>query len=305
VNDELMLQKFADYLQYERKASELTRNAYVTDLNQLFDFLHKEFPDIDTTYSVCQPAHLRSWLFSLQDLSRRSLQRKSAAIRSFFRFVQNNNHRNDNPAADLEIRNASHRLPKHSDPKALQVMYQSAENVADEWERVRLICLLDLLVGCGLRRAEVKDLQRGDLDLKQRILKTKGKGGKCRQVPLPEAVAERMSHYLIVRQGKFPDSEPALLLTDKGQALYPKWINRAIKSLSSSAESSQNPHALRHAYASMLVENGADLHSVKELLGHASARTTQVYIHNSFERLRKLYSDAHPRSGKPKVNDPK
>lgn len=245
-----------------------------------------------------KPETLRAWIFTLRDAERRTIKRKTSSARTFFRFLNQRGWRDDNPASDLGVRLSGRTLPRNCAESTVEKMYQRAAAESDSFVKSRDFCILDLLYGCGLRRSEAAGLKLEDLDLQRRAFTVLGKRNKQRLAPFAEIIGQRLETYLKLRAERAEDGVQALLITDRGKAIYDHLIYRRVAFLSSGLGDapSTHPHALRHSYASQMIDAGADLNSVKELLGHESALTTQIYVHNSFERLRKLYQNAHPRS---------
>jgi integrase/recombinase XerC len=299
INVQLLL-AFDHYLGYERRASNHTRKAYKSDLLQLSIFLFHSFQIDHFTSHAVTPKSLRAWVYSLDDFERRSIKRKVSALRSFFRFLHQRSFRQDNPAAELSIRIGSHTLPNNCSGALLAHMYNRACETELEVYRLRDLVLLDLLYGCGLRRSEASTLVIENVDLNRRVLQVLGKGNKIRQVPIPLEAFERIVSYLTVRSRESQIDHSSFLVTDRGLPAYPQFIYRRIQFLSTGFIESPptHPHALRHAYASNLIDGGAELGAVSKLLGHTSSKTTQVYVHNSLQRLRNLYMKSHPRNSK-------
>ena len=298
-NEQLLL-AFDHYLGYERRASHHTRVAYRSDLQQLAIFLFRSSQIEDFSSHAVTSTCLRAWVYSLDDFERCSIKRKVSAVRSFFRFVQQRGYRHDNPAAGLSIRIGSYALPKSCSGALVAHMYYRACEIELDILRLRDLVLLDLLYGCGLRRSEASTLVLENVDLSRRTLQVLGKGNKIRQVPIPIEAFERMVSYLTARSRESQIDHSSLLVTDRGLPVYPHFIYRRVQFLSAGFVDSPptHPHALRHAYASNLIDGGAELGAVSQLLGHSSAQTTQVYVHNSLQRLRNLYVKSHPRNSK-------
>lgn len=296
--NEQLLQSFNDYLKFERLTSAHTRTAYLNDLNQLAVFIYSHF-QVDSFLSAdLKPRHLRAWVFSLEKLEQSSIKRKVSAVRSFFRYLRARGFRSDQVGADLAVRLCKRRIPITCSLSSVSRMYERANGQKYSFAQLRDQLLIDLLFGCGLRRIEASTLTVENVDLNRKLIEVLGKGNKQRQVPLPVEVFNRILLYLKIREAECKCHSRILLLTDSGMPVYPQFIYRRIKYLSSGIGDSPatHPHALRHAYASTLIDEGAELSAVSELLGHSSAQTTQIYVHNSLERLKKLYSEAHPRN---------
>ncbi|MGJ8683473.1 MAG: tyrosine-type recombinase/integrase [Nonlabens sp.] len=294
----MSLNSFLDYLSLEKKYSQHTVVAYKKDIEQLSTYLLEEY-DVgikEATYPL-----IRTWLSTLldDDLSSRTINRKVAAIKRYYKFL-------------LVIQEIEHHpLSQHKSlkvSKKIQIPFSKEEvfNILDasydhnDFEAARDVLIIELLYVTGMRRAELIGLQVEDINFNDKTIKVIGKRNKERRVPLLKSIEERLNHYLSLRlQINTSDSE-LLFLTKKGAKLYPSLVYRIIKSYFSlvSQKVKTSPHILRHSFATHLLDEGADLNSVKELLGHASLASTQVYTHSSMTMLKGVYKNAHPRSKK-------
>lgn len=296
----MSIEAFTDYLQLERNYSKLTVKAYTTDINTFQSFLVKEFdePQLHTVnYS-----QIRSWIVTLVEskISNRSINRKVSALNSYYKFLLK--------IGDIEINPlAKHKALKTS--KKIQVPFSEAEiNTAlddlkyeDDYQGVRDKLVIELFYSTGIRRIELVNLKLSDIDFANRTLKVLGKRNKERYVPLLESVIQTIEIYLLKRKelSVIQDLQ-SLFLTKKGVKIYETLVYRIINEYFSLASNKvkKSPHILRHSFATHLLNQGADLNAVKELLGHSSLAATQIYTHNSIAELKKVYSNAHPRSKK-------
>ncbi|WP_055448224.1 tyrosine-type recombinase/integrase [Lacinutrix mariniflava] len=296
----MSIEAFTDYLQLERNYSKLTVKAYTTDINTFQSFLVKEFdePQLHTVnYS-----QIRSWIVALVEskISNRSINRKVSALNSYYKFLLK--------IGDIEINPlAKHKALKTS--KKIQVPFSEAEiNTAlddlkyeDDYQGVRDKLVIELFYSTGIRRIELVNLKLSDIDFANRTLKVLGKRNKERYVPLLESVIQTIEIYLLKRKelSVIQDLQ-SLFLTKKGVKIYETLVYRIINEYFSLASNKvkKSPHILRHSFATHLLNQGADLNAVKELLGHSSLAATQIYTHNSIAELKKVYSNAHPRSKK-------
>ena len=296
----MSIEAFTDYLQLERNYSKLTVKAYTTDINTFQSFLVKEFdePQLHTVnYS-----QIRSWIVTLVEskISNRSINRKVSALNSYYKFLLK--------IGDIEINPlAKHKALKTS--KKIQVPFSEAEiNTAlddlkyeDDYQGVRDKLVIELFYSTGIRRIELVNLKLSDIDFANRTLKVLGKRNKERYVPLLESVIQTIEIYLLKRKElSVIEDIQALFLTKKGVKIYETLVYRIINEYFSLASNKvkKSPHILRHSFATHLLNQGADLNAVKELLGHSSLAATQIYTHNSIAELKKVYSNAHPRSKK-------
>ncbi|WP_343618757.1 tyrosine-type recombinase/integrase [Flavobacterium sp.] len=289
---------FRDYLQLEKKYSPHTVTAYLNDITVFEDFnkLNFEQEEIDkVNYS-----QIRSWIVSLVDqgISNVSVNRKMASLKAFFKFLLKTKQIEVNPML-------KHKALKT--PKNVQIPFSEKEindlmfgvDAVSGFEEIRDKLIVDLFYTTGMRRAELIHLMLKNIDLSSSVIKVLGKRNKERIIPLLPIVEEQIRHYLNERDlvEDIVDSD-YFFISAKGLKLSESFVYRLINSYFSrvSEKVKKSPHVLRHTFATHLLNNGADLNSVKELLGHSSLASTQVYTHNSLAELKKVYSDAHPRN---------
>jgi integrase/recombinase XerC len=298
------MQKFAAYLELEKRVSPNTSLAYLKDLEYFFDFATFE-AGIESTYEV-ESGHIRRWLSGLasEGTKATSLNRKKASVNAFFKFLIKTGIQNHNPCEHLialKKPKSVFRVPRIQEMGSLK----SSETVLplpdhlgeDEFLQSRNRTILILLYSTGIRRAELINIKLADLDFGSATLKVTGKRNKQRIMPLlPEAVTE-IRRYLSHRK---TFNSPYLLITKKDEKIYPSLVYSLVNTYLShiSEVTKKSPHVLRHAFATHLLETGAALVTVKELLGHSSLAATQVYTHNTIEKLKSVYNRAHPRSPK-------
>ena len=292
------LQSFKDYLQLEKNYSPHTVNAYLNDIVFFQKFLQKEFEQ-DTLHEV-NYSQIRSWIVSMvdQEMSNTSVNRKISSLKSFYKFLLKTKQIQVSP------------LLKHKalkTPKNLQIPFSEKEltNVLEkelienDFESIRNKLIIELFYATGIRRAELINLKTNNIDKHNKTLKVLGKRNKERIIPLLDCTIDLLHIYneernkLVLLQN--PD---VLILSKKGKILSETFVYRMINSYFStvSEKVKKSPHVLRHTFATHLLNNGADLNSVKELLGHASLSSTQIYTHSSLSELQKVYKSAHPRN---------
>ena len=309
-----LLPLYRDHLRYGRGLSASTVEAYVSDCEQLLDFLREDYGL--TALSAVGPSHLRAYLLAraAAGTSNSSLARKLTAVRSLFGFAVAHHGLATDPTALLRSPKQAARLPPATDADALAALFAS-DRFGAGFPGQRDLAVLMTLYALGLRRAELLSLRTGDVAAAGfaeahpgdnpaasdnpvgDTLRVTGKRGKTRVLPLPDALRAQLAHYLALRGETFPDAATgALFLTDRGKPLYPKAVyNLCRRHLEPASWSDgRSPHALRHAFATHLMDRGADLRSVQELLGHESLASTQVYLHASPRRLIEVYKRAHP-----------
>ncbi len=288
-------QLFLDHLRYEKRVSGHTLTAYSGDLDQLGKYLLFQY-EINVPETVTAPM-LRSWVVSLveEGLNPSSVNRKMATMRSFFKFLRGRQLIVKDPARNLVALKTKRKLPAFVEEKAITMLLDELE-FTDDFAGMRDRVTLELLYGTGMRLSELLALQENDLDIEQRIVRVQGKRAKERLVPITKPLAQLLTQYTAVRA---PEADvQALILTDTGKAAYPVFVQRMVKKYLSAVTtlSQKSPHVLRHTYATHLLNRGADLNAIKELLGHANLAATQIYTHNSIEKLKKSHQQAHPKA---------
>ena len=292
-------QKFLDYLELEKNHSLHTIKAYKNDLTEFTDFIFSEYEQ-DDLKEVNYP-QVRAWIVKLVEggLSNNSINRKISSIKAFYRFLQK--------TKQLEISPLSkHRALKSS--KKIQVPFSEsevnaalAELPAEDFEGLRNKLMVELFYSTGIRRSELINIRLQNLDLSEGLLKVKGKGNKERYIPLLPSVVASIKAYLPERNlQENASSQEYLFLTSRGVKLYDSLVYRIINNYfrGISSKVKKSPHILRHSFATHLLNQGAHLNAVKELLGHSSLAATQVYTHNSMAELNRVYRNAHPRNRK-------
>lgn len=297
------LERYLRHLEDERQLSPNTVAAYRRDVRDLEGFLTEYGGRPDWAWPEVDRLALRSFLGFLQrrDLSRRTIARKLSAVRTFFRFLNLEEVVPDNPARSIRSPRGGRPLPEHVGRVGVDALFRLAEAEAAQntLAGTRALAALELLYGSGLRLSELHDLDMEHLDLVTEKARVRGKGGKDRIVPLTGSAVRAVRRYEPRRSetGASPGKGP-LLVNQKGERLTRRSIQNTVRRLLEAAGESDgvSVHSLRHSFATHLLDGGADLMAVKELLGHASLSTTRIYTHTSKERLRKVYRDAHPRS---------
>lgn len=292
------LHRFTEYLHLEKHYADLTIKAYRADLESFFTFYSDHSPGADPDQASYQ--EIRVWIIDLvnQGLSTRTVNRKVSSLKAYYKFLLRVGSIRVNPLA-------GHRSLKVAKKAQLPFSEKEVRGVLDELEfpsgfsglRDRLI--IELFYATGMRRSELIGLKVADVDLKAGELRVLGKRNKERIVPLLDSLLDLAGQYLQAREELAgPDSEGCFFLRDNGGKLYDSFVYRMINTYFSkvSVKAKKSPHILRHTFATHLLNNGADLNSVKELLGHSSLASTQVYTHNNLAELKKQYA-RHPRSG--------
>ena len=291
----MYINAFLDYLLLEKKYSKHTVIAYKTDLLAFENFCVDEFEEKDI--SLIHYNQIRTWLVSLvnKEVSNRSINRKVSSLKTFYKFLQKTEVIELNPLA-------KHKSLKIS--KKVQIPFSSSEVdqvlgsiIDDDFVSVRNKIIVELLYSTGIRRVELVNIKNTDVNIEAKTVKVLGKRNKERLVPLLPLVLETLKKYIQFRAELNVKNE-YLLITEKGNKIYETLVYRVINSYFSevSTKVKKSPHILRHTFATQLLNQGADLNSVKELLGHSSLASTQVYTHNNLEKLKQVFNKAHPRS---------
>lgn len=288
---------FLKYLQYEKRCSPLTLQAYEKDIEQFAAFLKHEYELEDLT--KIKHKQVRYWVISLinQSYKESSIARKLRSISSLYNFFQRKKLIERNPCIGVQVPKIPHRLPSFVEEEKMQLLLEEG-NTSEHFPDLRNQLVLELLYATGMRRAELIGLTLNSIDFANQQLIVMGKGNKERLFPIGGKIQNLIQKYLYSRNEHFPEvTSNALLLTNKGKTLYPKFVynlvNKQLSSIVTNAHKS--PHVLRHSFATNLLNNGADLYAVKELLGHTSLAATQIYTHNTIEKLKQAYQKAHPK----------
>jgi len=291
-----LLTGFGDYLQYERRYSAHTLESYLRDTTQFSEYLALQYGY--NSYRDVTHHQVRSWVVSLlhQKIGTVSVRRKLSALAHFFKWLRRKGLIDHNPMVKVHLPKVPDRLPKSIAEKSLQQLWNLNEEDAQSFTTIRDKALLSLMYGGGLRRSEVIQLKWTAVDFSRRTMRIEGKGRKIRNVPMNETLITVLKSLEKVTLENWGEGIELVVLTDSGKPCYPKFVyNRVVRMLSSVTTSEKkSPHVLRHSMATHLMDHGAELNAVKEILGHASLSSTQVYTHNSIARIKEVYRQAHP-----------
>lgn len=294
--------QFLHYLRFERKYSEHTLESYRNDLTQFVEFLETGIGQNNVPSKSVETNHIKDFLghMLILGLEKRSIARKLSSIKSFFRYLLRREMIPKNPAAIITSPKLDRRLPVIIDMNQASKLMELPPS--STFEGIRDRAILELLYGAGLRLNELLTLRLQNLNFDSETIRITGKRGKERILPMGSHVKSILKKYLAIRDEVVNSiKDPSIIFTDrKGKALYPLLVQNMVKKYMSdlSEQEHLSPHVLRHAFATHLLDKGADLFAVKELLGHESLSTTQIYTHVSTERLKKVYQQAHPRAGR-------
>lgn len=290
-----MIAAFFDFLQHEKRSSPHTVTSYKTDLDQFCKYLAFQYECEKP--ETASSAMLRSWVVSLmeENLNPTSINRKIASLRSYYSFLRKKRVIDQDPTKILSALKMRKKLPAYVEEKAMEMLFED-NGFTDDFEGLRDRSVLELLYGTGIRLSELIGLEVSDLDLSGRTIRVFGKRAKERIVPVSVSLVQILMKYLAVRAPE--EDTKCLFLTDSGKAVYPVFVQRIVKKYLSAVTtlSQKSPHVLRHTYATHLLNRGADLNAIKELLGHSNLAATQIYTHNSIEKLKKTHQQAHPKA---------
>ena len=285
-------------MSFEKKYSLHTVTAYKNDLTSFRDFIITEYNQ-EELMEVQYP-QIRNWIVSLVDdkISNRTINRKVSSLKSFYKFLQKSEQIKINPLSKHKALKIAKKIQVPFTAKEINAVIENINEEAD-FTAVRNKLIVELFYSTGIRRAELINIKENNISFSDGTIKVFGKRNKERFVPLLESVVSTLKKYLELKKEFSIDLEE-LFITDKGNKIYETLVYRIINSYFGhvSAKVKKSPHILRHSFATHLLNEGADLNSVKELLGHSSLASTQVYTHNSLDVIKKVYNQAHPRGSK-------
>ena len=290
------IEDFLIYLQAEKRYASHTIKAYKNDLNQFHAFCQEHDKEgMDLHFRI-----IRSWVVHLMDegYSSRSVHRKLTSLRTYCKFLIRLGELDSNPLDRVLKPKLNKRVPAFVEEAKMDQLLDDFE-FGDDFEGVRNRLVLDLLYQTGMRRSELIGLHMGAVDLPGKNLKVLGKRNKERMIPLNEELALSLQQYMLLREKVVQDpEEERLILTARGKPVYDKLVYRIVNKYLALVTTldKKSPHVLRHTFATHMLNSGADLNAIKELLGHANLSATQVYTHNTFKKLKSIYNQAHPRA---------
>jgi len=292
-----MIDKFIDYIFLEKKYAKHTMQAYKTDLESFLSFSVAEFDQ--AILSESSYGEIRSWIVSLvsSGISNRTINRKISSLSSFYKYLQRIEEIKTNPLAFHKALKVAKRVQVPFSEKEIVSVLDGVQG--EDFPSVRDKLLVELLYSTGMRREELIGLKYNSVDFGNAMIKVLGKRNKERYIPLLQSVKKTLQKYIELKEVEFGFTE-YLIVSNKGNKLYGTLVYRIIKFYFSreSTKVKKSPHVIRHSFATHLLNEGADLNSVKELLGHSSLASTQVYTHTSLDYLKEVYNQAHPRSKK-------
>lgn len=291
-------ESFLQYLRVEKRYSPLTVRSYISDLDQFENHLISD----GFSGNPCDitTSDIRSWIVYLaeQGYSAKSVHRKISSLRMYFRFLRKCGYSAVDPSSKVVLPKIRKKLPVFVAEGAMDKLLDGYE-FGNDFSGIRNSVIIELLYTTGMRRAELTGLRDADVDIQGATVKVTGKRNKQRIIPLLKPVAIRLEEYIKKRDECFPVRQDGwFFIGNKGNKLYDKYVYNIVRKYLAMVTTieKKSPHILRHSFATHMLNRGADLNSIKEFLGHASLSATQIYTHNSFEQLRKIYKQAHPRA---------
>ena len=292
------INKYIEYIKYEKRYSGHTVGAYEIDLNQYAKFIGQKY---DTQILDSDFSHIRSWIVYLgnENISKRSINRKITTLRSFFKYFKLNGQIATNPAAKINLLKTSKPLPVYVEEEDMDDLFND-DLFSDDYKGVLSKTIIDLLYGTGMRVSELVNLKVNSIDWHNNQLKVLGKRNKERIIPIGKGTVELLHLYNKVRKEEVSHiiDDSYFFIGIKGKKIYPKFVYRIINYYLSLVTTikKRSPHVIRHTFATHMLNKGADLNAIKEILGHASLSATQIYTHNSIENLKNVYKQAHPKA---------
>jgi len=292
------IQSFLDYLRFEKRYSAHTITSYQNDLVAFFNFSKVLYGT--TELKEITQIFIRSWLAGLKDkeISSKSINRKISSLRSFFRYALKNNLVETTPMTNISAPKIGKRLPVFIKEEDTRKLIESLNRSVEDWKSLNAKMLITLFYATGMRLSELITLKEKHLDFGRSQIKVLGKGNKERIIPVNKETGIIIKEYSQLKKKDFGETGDVLLVTEKGKKMYPKYayllVNKYLGEVSTLDKKS--PHVLRHTFATHLMNHGADLNAVKELLGHSSLAATQVYTHTTIEKLKDVHKRAHPKA---------
>lgn len=289
---------FLDYLKFQKRYSKHTIISYENDLSSFFDFIEQKY-ELHKVSEI-KPMLVRTWLADLKEkgISSKSINRKISSLKTFFKYHLRQGNIVSSPMNTVVSPKQSKRLPEYVEKKDIDVLFDHVE-FSDDWTGKTQRLIFELLYNTGMRQAELIGLREDHIDYSKESLKVLGKGGKERIIPISSELAILIKQYVKEKKDTLSSSNVAhLLVLKNGKKLYPRWVYNTINFFLSLVTTidKKSPHVLRHTFATHLSNNGADLNAIKEMLGHSSLAATQIYTHNTIEKLKDVYKKSHPKA---------
>ena len=292
------IQSYLDYLKYEKRYSIHTITSYQTDLVNFIDFLELQFGG--SSLEGVNHNFIRSWLAHLKEkgLTAKSLNRKISSLKSFFKYQLKIGAIETTPMAKVISPKIGSRLPVFIKEEDTKKLVEGLSQSTEDWKSLNAKMLITIFYATGMRLSELINLKDRQVDFSNSQVKVLGKGNKERIIPVSKEILEAIREYQLLKKKGFEITDDVLLVTEKGKKMYPKYAYLLVNHILGKTNTldKKSPHVLRHTFATHLMNNGADLNAVKELLGHSSLASTQVYTHNTIEKLKNVHKKAHPKA---------
>ena len=298
VNQQKHIASFLDYLKFQKRYAQHTITSYENDLTGFVDFIEKQYGSLSP--NELKPTFIRSWLATLkgQDFSAKTINRKISALKTFIKYLLKQGLIEVSPMTTIVSPKQNKRLPEYVERKDMGTLFDYVE-FTEDWKGNTERLVLELLYNTGIRQAELIGLKENAIDFQRGLIRVLGKGSKERIIPVSPTLVISIKNYIDAKKKELENpNREFLLVKDDGQKLYPKWVYNSVKKYLSLVTTidKKSPHVLRHTFATHLSNNGADLNAIKELLGHSSLAATQIYTHNTIEKLKDVYKKAHPKA---------
>jgi integrase/recombinase XerC len=293
----MIIRQFIHYLQFEKRCSLHTIQAYHSDLDRFHQFIKSNY-DFDQLENVNHDM-IRSWVIDLidQGLIAISVNRKISTLKSFYNYLLKQGRVTSNPAKGIHSLRTPKRLPVCVNEEQMSEILDRRVEGDIDFSVLRDHLVIELLYTTGMRRGELLSLKESSIDINNLLLKVHGKRNKERLIPLSKQLMEQIELYMEIKKKTFEKPNDFFIVTDKGNRAYPELIYRiAHRALIGTASKRKSPHVLRHSFATHMLNKGAELNTIKEILGHASLAATQVYTHSTIDQLKTIYHEAHPRA---------
>ncbi len=291
-------ERYIQYLRNEKNYSSHTEISYFNDLTQFEEFVTHETGEFDVT--LIDSEIIRFWISRLIESKAKpsSVKRKLSALKSFFKYLKTIGVIVQNPAQSIRGPKTAKKLPAFVNDNAMSNLLDNPAEYEETFEGYRDRFLMELLYVTGMRRAELIGLKTKDIDFSAKSATVTGKRNKQRIIPLSDITLEKLKQYLAIRNEEIENNSPHLFVKKNGDPLYPKMVYNIVRKHLEHIPtlSKKSPHVIRHSFATGMLNNGAEINAVKELLGHSSLASTEVYTHVTFEELKKIYRKAHPRA---------
>ena len=292
-----IIQPFLDYLKFEKRFSQHTILAYENDLTAFWDFIIIQYGELKP--SEISHLYIRTWLASLKDagMTAKSINRKISTLKSYFKYNMKVGELEQSPMVKIIAPKNEKRLPQFVADKDINTLFQHVE-FPDNWQGKTEYLLLSIFYQTGMRLSELISLKESSISFYNQTVRVLGKGSKERVLPIGAELVDLIKLYCSERKALESLATENLLVTEKGKPLAPRQVYSIVKKYLSLVTTidKRSPHILRHTFATHLVNNGADLNAVKEMLGHSSLAATQVYTHNTIEKLKNIHQKAHPKA---------